>query len=777
MNLFKLFVLVSFCLVPLTLTAQSLPLAVEVDSRNIPVDKPAHVLERHHLRIQPQLLRQERVAASLLHQHRYRFEAGEIEHRSRDSFTWRGRIVDDSGEAGSATLSIRGNRVRGQVQLNRHSYQVSTDRDGNYWLDRLDPAQKPPAHPPGGPRIPDGADTTPLALQALPAPDESEPPVVDVIVFYTEAAISRYADEADMRLAIRNAVDVNNTALINSEVPGRIRLVATFPTDYEETGDGIDALNFITFSGDIALLRNRYSADLAAIISDDTNVCGVGWLMTRYNQQTPHSMTSANAFCLGGQTFAHELGHNMGLDHDPANAFDPEDLIEIFAYGHFVDGEFRTIMSYPNQCSEPCHREDHFSDPDIILPESSLATGTAERNNAEVLRRTMPVVQNWRQQPVTLAEAAGLPGLEFETGGDGRWVATQDNLVHMDAPALLSAPVMEDELAWLELNLGETDIESLSFTARTTVSEPAGVLRVYADETLLEAFTDLTQQWRVLSVSVPDDTETLRWVWTGSNGADITETGAVALIDISHETHMESSLYGLVTGPDGSPVEQVQASLLDPSGTPRGLAAVSDASGYFEITASHLPAESLDDFDLELSGSGVIELQTSLAQLNCEDESAPCEIQVDGQPRTINGSVTGLEQGHTVTISAGHGAEDDFQATNDDQALDFALAANALLTYGPLQVNAQGYSVTSEPVTQIAVRENDAILPDIHLQHQPPDSESGSGSSSNSGFGCSLGNPERKDPVFVLLLMLAFAGMMQRRRARHAQRAAAHNKT
>ncbi len=102
---------------------------------------------------------------------------------------------------------------------------------------------------------------------------------------------------------------------------------------------------------------------------------------------------------------------------------------------------------------------------------------------------------------------------------------------------------------------------------------------------------------------------------------------------------------------------------------------------------------------------------------------------------------------------------------------------STITTYGPLQVNAQGYSVTSEPVTQIAVRENDAILPDIHLQHQPPDSESGSGSSSNSGFGCSLGNPERKDPVFVLLLMLAFAGMMQRRRARHAQRAAAHNKT
>ena len=776
MNTFKALVFAFLCFIPLALAGQSLPLAVELDARSVVLDKPANVLERHRLAIQPQLLREERVAASLLHQHRYHLEAGEIESRGRDSFTWRGRIVDDSGEAGSATLSVRGNRVRGQVVLNRHNYQISTDSAGNYWMDRLDPAQMPPAHPPGGPLIPEGEDATPLALQDLPVADEGdEPPVVDVIVFYTDAAISHYANEADMRFAIRSAVDANNTALINSEVPGRVRLVGTFPIDYEETGEGSDALAYIRDDDHADAVRERYSSDMVAIVSNDQDICGVAYLLTQYPQfewqRTVYSMTSALTQCLGGQTFAHELGHNMGLHHNPENTGDatPEDLIEIFAYGHFVDLEFRTIMSYPNQCSQVwpgCPRIDHFSDPDITAPASTLASGTADRNNAEVLRRTMPVAQNWRQQPSTLADASGLPELDFETGGDGVWVA-QNEFVHGDGTALLSAPVMADEIAWLEAAVMATESFDLGFYARATVADSSGVLNVYADDSLLTGFDELTDEWALQTVSVPAGTDSLRWEWT-SNGASAAETGAVAMAGLTQGNMTQTSLYGEVIGPGSAPVDNVQVTARNADGATLGNPAITNSAGQFNLDLTHPEdVESIPD-SLLLTGTGVASATVDMGSHNCEDATDRCTLPVNGETREISGHVTGLAEGDSVTLSAGHDATGDFVADSDD-GLDFVLTANALLAYGPLQITAPGYNVVSDLVTDIEVREDDAIIAGIILERQS------SGSSSSSGFGCSLGNPERKDPVFVLLLMLAFAGMMRRGRVQQTRRTADHN--
>jgi hypothetical protein len=63
---------------------------------------------------------------------------------------------------------------------------------------------------------------------------------------------------------------------------------------------------------------------------------------------------------------AHEIGHNMGCDHDPPDAdTTPAVASWPYAYGHYVDGLFSTVMSYTNPCQLGCPPVPNFSNPAV----------------------------------------------------------------------------------------------------------------------------------------------------------------------------------------------------------------------------------------------------------------------------------------------------------------------------------------------------------------------------------------------------------------------------
>lgn len=70
------------------------------------------------------------------------------------------------------------------------------------------------------------------------------------------------------------------------------------------------------------------------------------------------------ADCAVGDT-AHELGHNMGLDHSNLQARDGEYVYSKNAYarGHVVEGQFGTVMSYAFMYS--ASRLHVYSNPDL----------------------------------------------------------------------------------------------------------------------------------------------------------------------------------------------------------------------------------------------------------------------------------------------------------------------------------------------------------------------------------------------------------------------------
>jgi len=67
----------------------------------------------------------------------------------------RGEAHPAEGAGGSFTISLRADRLEGQFRLERRRYLLQTQSDGGHLLFRLDEAQMPDPHPPGGPLTPD----------------------------------------------------------------------------------------------------------------------------------------------------------------------------------------------------------------------------------------------------------------------------------------------------------------------------------------------------------------------------------------------------------------------------------------------------------------------------------------------------------------------------------------------------------------------------------------------------------------------------------------------
>ena len=222
--------------------------------------------------------------------------------------------------------------------------------------------------------------------------------VVDVLVVYTPAVRAAAGGTAAINAHIDNAAAVTNTAYADSGVNQRIRVVYRAETAYAESGSGT-ALGALRGSGDgqmdeVHALRNTYGADLVALMGVFSDACGVAYLMTSVSATFASSAFSVTAWdcAVGNRSFAHELGHNMGLHHDPANAGGQGAYS--YAYGYQDPDNFRTVMAYA--CAGgTCPRVGRFSNPNSTY--NGRVTGTANQNNVLALNNTAFWVANFRQ--------------------------------------------------------------------------------------------------------------------------------------------------------------------------------------------------------------------------------------------------------------------------------------------------------------------------------------------------------------------------------------------
>ena len=260
----------------------------------------------------------------------------------------------------------------------KHLRKTIASLDPKLHAKAADPASKPSA----AKADPSSAGVTP----ARPSLALSQDVVIDVIAAYTKKAASHYMDVK--RELVEMAVEEGNNAFRNSKIDNvKLRLVYAYQTNYLEKGSHFDHVWRFADKGDgymdeIHKLRDKYRADVAVLIVDDPNGCG---LSTRVHADATEAFAVVHHACAATTySLAHEIGHLIGhligARHD--RGMDTNTVP--FPYGHgFVNGTaWRDIMSYKESCGG-CPRLPVWSSPKVVV--DGTVAGAEDTDNARVI--------------------------------------------------------------------------------------------------------------------------------------------------------------------------------------------------------------------------------------------------------------------------------------------------------------------------------------------------------------------------------------------------------
>ena len=123
------------------------------------------------------------------------------------------------------------------------------------------------------------------------------------------------------------AMAETNQSYLNSDVNQRLRLAHVAEVSYTESGAFDTDLTALQNGSDgtmdnVQTLRNTFAADTVSLITETGDACGLGYFMSSVsNGFESFAYSVVKRSCATGYfSFGHELGHNMGADHDAATA-------------------------------------------------------------------------------------------------------------------------------------------------------------------------------------------------------------------------------------------------------------------------------------------------------------------------------------------------------------------------------------------------------------------------------------------------------------------------
>ena len=380
-------------------------------------------------------------------------ERSVFEDRGDGDLMWSGGHPDAGYD--TVVLTVEGGRLVGRfAAAGGGAYQIHAERDGRGGMAPIGGPR--PVEPDGTPEPFCAAETAePDALHAAaharagaPAADPprrvSEPQShdrLDILVAYTATAAENWADRGGAMAAIRHAGDYLKMVFRNNELPVEPHIVHVARASAEVDRAGRDMglheeleqrkkLQLrIERDGELLRLRNEHRADMVHVFSGEHRLlffgaCGaaqqlqVGGTAEGFFRRAFGWTTNHPSYCGDyAVTFAHEIGHGLGADHDPANlgGFPRESLFRPYAVGHAnldVMPSVGTAMSYRGQI-EP------FFSTSRIRPWSAAVGVADDADNERMLRETVHIGARYSDYLMSLEGVPAPPSelrVRFEDG-------------------------------------------------------------------------------------------------------------------------------------------------------------------------------------------------------------------------------------------------------------------------------------------------------------------------------------------------------------------------
>jgi hypothetical protein len=342
-----------------------------------------------------------------------------------------------------AVFAVRNGILAADILLpGRSHYRIMPSKNGLYSVVEVGVTTEPfcsfraaSAAASGGKERGEQAITSPLSERAGAMAMEgfTATPVIDILVLYSPAARAAVSSDPEViRTSICLEIAIANEVFANSLINARARLIYMRELNFIEGPMDSDYVGLTnetdTLFTDVPALADGYAADQVFLIgSYGAGAGATGHQLTQTTASKYVQMSVPRVF--GGEyILTHELGHNLGCDHDRNNA-GPIGRYFDFSYGHrmfFNDGIFGTVMAL-----EQDYRIPYFSNPSLTFTNpfnaaEFLPVGIAQgdpnaADNSSTINFTAPIVAAYKTPTEATLHGARVSsnGQEFEANIEG----------------------------------------------------------------------------------------------------------------------------------------------------------------------------------------------------------------------------------------------------------------------------------------------------------------------------------------------------------------------